>query len=81
MVRDDPEFLGAARTVGQWIWVHMLITLRRKAIMADPRDPRLIAVRRGATLSDADHHLAALSAAGCAGHVLPDDTCWSVFSC
>lgn len=34
-------------------------------------DPRLITVRRGGTLQDADHHLLALWAAACAEHVLP----------
>jgi hypothetical protein len=35
------------------------------------RDPRLVTVRRGGSLSDADHHLLALWAAECAEHVLP----------
>ena len=34
------------------------------------KDPRLITVRRGGTLQDADHHLLALWAAACAQHVL-----------
>lgn len=34
------------------------------------RDPRLITVRRGGTLKDADHHLLAVWAADCAEHVL-----------
>ncbi len=49
-------------------------------IFGDVRDPRLITVRRGGTLQDADHHLLALWAADCAQHVLhffeqarPDD--------
>jgi hypothetical protein len=49
-------------------------------ILSKDRDPRLITVRRGGTLLDADHHLLALWAAGCAEHVLhffeqaqPDD--------
>lgn len=44
------------------------------------RDPRFITIRRGGTLTDADHHLLALWAATCAEHVLhffeeakPDD--------
>jgi hypothetical protein len=44
------------------------------------RDPRLVTVRRGGTLTDPDHHLLALWAASCADHVLhlfesvrPDD--------
>jgi hypothetical protein len=40
-------------------------------ILPKERDPRLITVRRGGTLSDADHHLLALWAAACAEHVLP----------
>ena len=40
-------------------------------ILSKVRDPRLVTVRRGGTLSDADHHLLALWAAECAEHVLP----------
>jgi hypothetical protein len=39
-------------------------------ILPKVRDPRFITVRRGGTLSDADHHLLALWAADCAEHVL-----------
>jgi hypothetical protein len=39
-------------------------------IFAEIRDPRLVTVRRGGTLSDADHHLLATWAADCAEHVL-----------
>ncbi|MBI4922783.1 MAG: hypothetical protein HY834_13635 [Devosia nanyangense] len=39
-------------------------------ILTEPRDPRFITVRRGGTLSDANHHLLALWAATCAVHVL-----------
>jgi hypothetical protein len=39
-------------------------------IFAPIRDPRLVTVRRGGTLSDADHRLLAVWAAGCAEHVL-----------
>ena len=49
-------------------------------ILPPVRDPRLTTVRRGGTLTDADHHLLALWAALCAEHVLhlfesarPDD--------
>lgn len=35
------------------------------------RDPRFITIRRGGTLTDADHRLLALWAADCAEHVLP----------
>jgi len=40
-------------------------------IFTEPRDPRFITVRRGGTLSDANHRLLGLWASGCAEHVLP----------
>jgi hypothetical protein len=40
-------------------------------ILPKERDPRFITIRRGGTLTDADHHLLALWAAACAEHVLP----------
>ena len=39
-------------------------------ILPKVRDPRLVTIRRGGTLTDADHQLLALWAASCAGHVL-----------
>lgn len=39
-------------------------------ILPKVRDPRLVTIRRGGTLTDADHHLLALWAAVCAEHVL-----------
>lgn len=39
-------------------------------ILPQIRDPRFITLRRGGTLTDADHHLLALWAAICAEHVL-----------
>ena len=39
-------------------------------ILPKERDPRLITIRRGGTLTDADHRLLALWAAVCAEHVL-----------
>ncbi|WP_353951713.1 putative immunity protein [Knoellia sp. S7-12] len=39
-------------------------------ILPKVRDPRLITIRRGGTLTDADHHLLALWSATCAEHVL-----------
>ena len=39
-------------------------------ILPEVRDPRFITLRRGGTLTDADHHLLALWAASCAEHVL-----------
>ena len=40
-------------------------------ILPGVRDPRLVTIRRGGTLTDRDHHLLALWAATCAEHVLP----------
>ena len=40
-------------------------------ILPKERDPRLITIRRGGTLTDADHRLLARWAAACAEHVLP----------
>ena len=40
-------------------------------ILPKDRDPRFITLRRGGTLTDADHQLLALWAAMCAEHVLP----------
>jgi len=40
-------------------------------ILPKVRDPRFITIRRGGTLTDADHRLLALWAATCAEHVLP----------
>jgi hypothetical protein len=49
-------------------------------ILPKDRDPRLVTIRRGGTLTDSDHQLLALWAAACAEHVLglfeaaqPDD--------
>lgn len=49
-------------------------------ILPKTRDPRFITIRRGGSLTDANHHLLALWAADCAAHVLhffeavqPDD--------
>jgi hypothetical protein len=39
-------------------------------ILTKDRDPRLTTIRRGGTLTDADHRLLALWAAACAEHVL-----------
>jgi len=39
-------------------------------IFSKPRDPRLITIRRGGSLTDDDHRLLALWAATCADHVL-----------
>ena len=50
-------------------------------ILSKIRDPRLVTIRRGGTLTDSEHHLLALWAALCAEHVLhhferarPDDS-------
>ena len=39
-------------------------------ILPKVRDPRLVTIRRGGTLTDSNHHLLALWAASCAEHVL-----------
>lgn len=39
-------------------------------ILPKERDPRFVTIRRGGTLTDADHRLLALWAASCAEHVL-----------
>ncbi len=39
-------------------------------ILPKVRDPRFVTIRRGGTLTDADHHHLALWAAACAEHVL-----------
>ncbi|MFE4632142.1 putative immunity protein [Streptomyces sp. NPDC056773] len=39
-------------------------------ILPKIQDPRFVTIRRGGTLTDADHHLLALWAASCAEHVL-----------
>jgi hypothetical protein len=40
-------------------------------ILPKVRDPRLVTIRRGGTLTDTDHRFLALWAATCAEHVLP----------
>lgn len=40
-------------------------------ILPKVRDPRLVTIRRGGTLTDANHQLLARWAAACAAHVLP----------
>uniref|UniRef100_UPI0038BCDCA3 putative immunity protein n=1 Tax=Desertihabitans aurantiacus TaxID=2282477 RepID=UPI0038BCDCA3 len=42
-----------------------------RVILSPDKDLRLVTLRRGGTLTDADHHLLALWAATCAEHVLP----------
>jgi hypothetical protein len=42
----------------------------RRMIFSEKRDLRLVTVRRGGTLQDADHHRLAVWAADCAQHVL-----------
>jgi len=43
----------------------------RRMILPFERDPRFVTLRRGGTLTDADHHALALWAAKCTEHVLP----------
>src|SRR5262245_34854361 len=44
--------------------------MARRMILPEKRDLRLVTVRRGGTLQDADHRLLAVWAADCAQHVL-----------
>lgn len=44
--------------------------VERSVILSSVRDPRLVTIRRGGTLTVPDHHLVALWAAACAEHVL-----------
>src|SRR5438045_6339986 len=62
----------------EWITIEMNVRNvkisvheRDTMILPKERDPRFITIRRGGTLTDADHHLLALWAAACAEHVLP----------
>jgi hypothetical protein len=50
--------------------VKICVQKRCSMILPKVRDPRLITLRRGGTLTDSDHHLLALWAAACAEHVL-----------
>nr|WP_206071175.1 hypothetical protein [Knoellia sp. DB2414S] len=43
----------------------------RSVILPKVRDPRLVTIRRGGTLTDEHHRMLALWAAACAEHVLP----------
>ena len=64
------EYLDRGRTLSPS--QALMVGLRLGALTRSKvRDPRLIALRRGGTLSDADHHLLAVWAADCAEHVLP----------
>src|SRR5690349_19791104 len=44
--------------------------VQRQMIFSDIPDPRFVTIRRGGTLTDANHHLLAVWAADCAEHVL-----------
>jgi hypothetical protein len=64
--------LSTAET-GKWAWPRGARPFRYRpcVILPKVRDPRFITIRRGGTLTDADHRLLALWAAVCAEHVLP----------
>lgn len=51
----------------------MRVSIAKGATVILPKDraPRLITIRPGGALTDADHRLLALWAAACAAHVLP----------
>ena len=50
--------------------VYLWLLDRARMILPKDRDPRFITIRRGGTLTDADHRLLALWAATCAQHVV-----------
>ncbi len=59
-----PGFHGSGPTSSLLAGHHAAVILPKE------RDPRFITIRRGGTLTDADHQLLALWAATCAEHVL-----------
>ena len=67
---------GSYRFSIRWVRTGALVVGRRRAeralgvILPKVRDPRFVTIRRGGTLTDADHQLLALWAAACAEHVL-----------
>lgn len=61
----DSVAVRPLRFVGQ-LWVEEV----QAVILPNVRDPRFVTIRRGGTLTDADHRLLALWAATCAEHVL-----------
>lgn len=61
---------GSGQQSRSWLrWAHAP-TRCATVILPKDRDPRLITIRRGGTLTDSDHRLLALWAATCAEHVL-----------
>jgi hypothetical protein len=61
-----PRCLASATAVGAVVET----SYSSIVILPSERDPRLITIRRGGTLTDSDHHLLGLWAAACADHVL-----------
>src|ERR1044071_761483 len=59
--------LGPPRS---WAVMALCAAYGSSVILPKDRDPRFITIRRGGTLTDADHRLLALWAAACAEHVL-----------
>src|SRR6185312_4212809 len=58
------------RACAPWVVGRMQAEGVPTMILPKVRDPRFVTIRRGGTLTDADHHLLALWAASCAEHVL-----------
>ena len=56
---------GGAHLIGSHVYGEAAAVILPKA-----RDPRLVTIRRGGTLTESDHRLIALWAASCAEHVL-----------
>jgi len=55
---------------GESIGANLRSTGDARMILPKVRDPRFVTIRRGGSLTDADHQLLALWAASCAEHVL-----------
>src|SRR5262249_44043812 len=64
---DSPRRPSRAPAPPRWVEGERM---DRQIIFTKNRDPRLVTVRRGGTLQDADHRLLAVWAADCAQHVL-----------
>ena len=66
----NTRFIALVRDQRRIVHVFPRWNRRERMILPRNRDPRLVTVRRGGTLLDADHRLLALWAADCAEHVL-----------
>ena len=70
----DPSLSGACRAVERGRSSRLMVSYHMKFMVMHEkgkRNPKLITVRRGGTLEEAQHFLLAVWAAACAEHVLP----------